>query len=108
MLTRSSSESSLPSQRHFWDDAEAVCRRPCSAYSQPLRVSYAVISAGAVALQCDSACEDADEASGQWEVYGGPSGPFRMDSRVCKAALIAGIIDRDGGEVRAARTMHEH
>jgi hypothetical protein len=30
-----------------------------------------------------------------------------MDSRVCKAALIAGIIDRDGGEVRAARTMHE-
>ena len=60
---------------------------------------YAVISAGAVALQCDSACEDADEASGQWEVYGGPTGPFRMDSRVCKAALIAGIIDQDGGEV---------
>jgi hypothetical protein len=27
---------------------------------------------------------------------------------VCKAALIAGIIDRDGGSVRAARTMHEH
>ena len=74
--------------------------------SQHLRVSFAV-SAGAVALQCDSACEDADEASGQWEVYGGPTGPFRMDSRVCKAALIAGIIDRDGGEVRAARTMHE-
>jgi hypothetical protein len=69
-----------------------------------LRVSNAVISAGAVALQCDSACEDADEASGQWEVYGGPTGPFRMDSRVCKAALIAGVIDRDGGEVRAART----
>jgi hypothetical protein len=66
-------------------------------------VSFAV-SAGAVALQCDSACEDADEASGQWEVYGGPTGPFRMDSRVCKAALIAGIIGRDGGEVRAART----
>ncbi len=70
------------------------------------------VSAGAIALQCDSACEDADEASGQWEpeVYGGPTGPFRMDSRVpvCKAALIAGIIDRDGGEVRAARTMHEH
>ncbi len=65
-------------------------------------MSYAVISAGAVALQCDSACEDADEASGQWEVYGGPTGPFRMDSRVCKAALIAGIIDRDGGEVRRA------
>ncbi len=62
------------------------------------------VSAGAVVLQCDSACEDADEASGQWEVYGGPTGPFRMDSRVCKAALIAGIIDRDGGEVRAART----
>ncbi len=56
--------------------------------------------AGAVALQCDSACEDADEASGQWEVYGGPTGPFRMDSRVCKAALVAGIIDRNGGEVR--------
>ena len=92
--------------RHFWDDAEAFCRRPCSAYSQPLRVSYAVISAGAVALQCDSACEDADEASGQWEVYGGPTGPFRMDSRVCKAALVAGIINRDGGEVRATRTMH--
>ena len=83
--------------------------RPCSAYSQHLRVSYAVVSAGAVALQCDSACEDADEASGQWEVYGGPTGPFRMDSRVCKAALIAGIIDRDGGEVRAARTCtHNH
>ena len=48
--------------------------------------------------------QDADEASGQWEVYGGPTGPFRMDSRVCKAALIAGVIDRDGGEVRAART----
>ena len=63
-----------------------------------------LLSAGAVALQCDSACEDADEASGQWEVYGGPTGPFRMDSRVCKAALIAGVIDRDGGEVRAART----
>ena len=62
------------------------------------------VSAGAVVLQCDSGCEDADEASGQWEVYGGPTGPFRMDSRVCKAALIAGIIDRDGGEVRAART----
>ena len=44
-----------------------------------------------MALQCDSACEDADEASGQWEVYGGPTGPFRMDSRVCKAALVAGI-----------------
>ena len=106
MPTRSSSESCLTSQRHFWDDAEAFCRPPCSAYSQQLRVSFAV-SAGAVALQCDSACEDADEASGQWEVYGGPTGPFRMDSRVCKAALIAGIIDRDGGEVRAARTMHE-
>ena len=67
-------------------------------------VSLLSWTAGAVALQCDSACEDADEASGQWEVYGGPTGPFRMDSRVCKAALIAGIIDRDGGEVRAART----
>ena len=55
--------------------------------------------AGAVALQCDSVCEDADEASGQWEVYGGPTGPFRMDSRVCKAALVAGIIDRNGREV---------
>ncbi len=107
MPTRISSESSLTSQRHFWDDAEAFCRRPCSAYSPQLRVSNAVISAGAVALQCDSACEDADEASGQWEVYGGPTGPFRMDSRVCKAALIAGVIDRDGGEVRAACKMHE-
>jgi hypothetical protein len=57
------------------------------------------LGAGAVALQCDSACEDADEASGQWEVYGGPTGPFRMDSRVCKAALVAGIIDRNGGAV---------
>ena len=58
------------------------------------------LGAGAIALQCDSACEDADEASGQWEVYGGPTGPFRMDSRVCKAALVAGIIDRNGGEVQ--------
>ena len=66
--------------------------------------SLLALSSGAVALQCDSGCEAADEASGQWEVFGGPTGPFRMDSRVCKAALIAGIIDRDGGEVRAART----
>ena len=50
-------------------------------------------------MQCDSGCEDADESSGKWEVYGGPTGPFRMDSRVCKAALIAGVIDGDGGEV---------
>ena len=57
------------------------------------------VSAGAVALQCDSGCEDFDEASGKWEVFGGPTGPFRMDSRVCKAALIAGVINGDGGEV---------
>ncbi len=44
-------------------------------------------------------CEDADESSGKWEVFGGPTGPFRMDSRVCKAAFIAGIIDGDGGKV---------
>ena len=69
-----------------------------------MHVSFAV-SSGAVALQCDSACEDADEASGQWEVYGGPSGPFRMDSRVCKAALIAGVIDGNGGEVRCQRRV---
>jgi hypothetical protein len=36
-------------------------------------------------------------------VYGGPTGPFRMDSRVCKAALIAGIIGRDGGAVSVAQ-----
>ncbi len=57
------------------------------------------VAAGAIALQCDSGCEDADESSGKWEVFGGPTGPFRMDSRVCKAALIAGIIDGDGGKV---------
>ena len=63
------------------------------------------VSAGAIALQCDSGCEDADESSGKWEVYGGPTGPFRMDSRVCKAALIAGVINNDGGEVGAG-CMH--
>ena len=57
------------------------------------------VSAGSVVMQCDSGCEDADESSGKWEVFGGPTGPFRMDSRVCKAALIAGVIDGDGGEV---------
>ena len=62
-------------------------------------------------MQCDSGCEDADESSGKWEVFGGPTGPFRMDSRVCKAALIAGVIDGDGGKVshafiiRIMRTM---
>ena len=66
-----------------------------------------VVSAGAIALQCDSGGEDADESSGKWEVYGGPTGPFRMDSRVCKAALIAGVIDGNGGEVRpAASCIH--
>ncbi len=50
-------------------------------------------------MQCDSGCDDADESSGKWEVFGGPTGPFRMDSRVCKAALIAGVIDGDGGKV---------
>ena len=74
----------------------------CSAGSQHLHFIFAV-SAGAVAVQCDSGCEDADEASGKWEVYGSPSGPFRMDSRVCKAALIAGIIGRDGGAVSVAQ-----
>ncbi len=63
-----------------------------------------VVSAGSVALQCDSGCEDSDEASGHWEVYGGPTGPFRMDSCVCKAALIAGIIDGNGGKVSAGGT----
>ncbi len=65
--------------------------------------SFAV-SAGSVSLQCDSGCEDADEASGQWEVYGGPTGPFRMDSRICKAALIVGIIEPNGGEASAGGT----
>jgi hypothetical protein len=64
----------------------------------------AAVSAGAVALQCDSGCEDEGQTSGKWEVYGGPSGPFRMDSRVCKAALIAGVISSDGGEVSAGGT----
>jgi hypothetical protein len=71
-----------------------------------LRSLSFALSAGTVAVQCDSACEDADEASGQWEVYGGPTGPFRMDSHVCKAALIAGIIDQDGGEVRCTCTAN--
>ena len=66
---------------------------------------FDAVSAGAVAVQCDSGCEDEDEASGKWEVYGGPTGPFRMDSRVCKAALIAGVINNDGGEVGAG-CMH--
>jgi hypothetical protein len=57
------------------------------------------VPAGSVALQCDSGCDDEDESSGKWEVFGGPTGPFRMDSRVCKAALIAGVIDGDGGKV---------
>ena len=56
-----------------------------------------LLQKGAIKLQCDSGCEDADEASGQWHVYG--MGPFRIDSCVCKAALVAGVVQTDGGEV---------
>ena len=62
------------------------------------------VSVGAVALNCDSGCDDADQSSGMWDVYGGPTGPFRMDSCVCKAALIAGVIDRDGGKASPGGT----
>ena len=56
-----------------------------------------LLQKGAVALRCNSGCEDADETSGKWEVYG--VGPFLMDSCVCKAALVAGVIKSEGGEV---------
>ena len=56
-----------------------------------------LLQKGAVALRCDSGCEDADETSCKWEVYG--MGPFLMDSCVCKAALVAGVIKSEGGEV---------
>ena len=56
-----------------------------------------LLQKGAIKLQCDSGCEDADEASGQWHVYG--MGPFRIDSCVCKAALVAGVLQTGGGEV---------
>jgi hypothetical protein len=50
-----------------------------------------------ITVQCAAGCDDADEASGMWDVFG--SGPFRLDSCVCKAAFIAGVIGRGGGEV---------
>ena len=50
-----------------------------------------------ITVQCAAGCDDADEASGMWDVFG--AGPFRLDSCVCKAAFIAGVIGRGGGEV---------
>ena len=67
----------------------------CTARGSDFKAT--LLQKGAVKLQCDSGCEDADEASGQWHVYG--MGPFRMDSCVCKAALVAGVLQTDGGEV---------
>ena len=67
----------------------------CTARGSDFKAS--LLQKGAVKLQCDSGCEDADEASGQWHVYG--MGPFRIDSCVCKAALIAGVLQTGGGEV---------
>ena len=51
-----------------------------------------LLQKGAVTLQCESGCQDGDEASGQWQVYG--MGPFRMDSCICKAALVAGALQK--------------
>ncbi len=67
----------------------------CTARGSDFKVT--LLQKGAVKLQCDSGCEDADEASGQWHVYG--MGPFRIDSCVCKAALVAGVLQTGGGEV---------
>ena len=67
----------------------------CTARGSDFKAT--LLQKGAVKLQCDSGCEDADEATGQWHVYG--MGPFRIDSCVCKAALVAGVLQTDGGEV---------
>ena len=67
----------------------------CTARGSDFKAT--LLQKGAVKLQCDSGCEDADEASGQWHVYG--MGPFRIDSCVCKAALVAGVLPTGGGEV---------
>ena len=67
----------------------------CTARGSDFKAT--LLQKGAVKLQCDSGCEDADEASGQWHVYG--MGPFRIDSCVCKAALVAGVLQTGGGEV---------
>ena len=67
----------------------------CTARGSDFKAT--LLQNGAVKLQCDSGCEDADEASGQWHVYG--MGPFRIDSCVCKAALVAGVLQTGGGDV---------
>jgi hypothetical protein len=89
----------LAAERHSVSLARASANVRCEVSARVFAVF-----AGAIALQCDSGCDDADQSSGKWEVYGGPTGPFRLDSRVCKAALIAGVIDGDGGEVSLSCT----
>ena len=75
--------------------AVAAIAVSCTARGSDFQAT--LLQKGAVKLQCDSGCEDADEASGQWHVYG--MGPFRIDSCVCKAALVAGVLQTGGGEV---------
>jgi hypothetical protein len=64
-----------------------------------------LLETGAAIVQCPSGCDDADQASGQWDVFG--SGPFRLDSCVCKAAFFAGIIDHGGGEATLTKAGFE-
>jgi hypothetical protein len=65
----------------------------CSARVSDFRKE--LVDKGSLEVDCESACQDVDESSGGWNVYG--AGPFRDDSRVCKAAYFAGVIKAGGG-----------
>jgi hypothetical protein len=77
---------------------------PSEEQNDALNLHEPVASVAVVVVGCTARGSDfkvtllqTDEASGQWHVYG--MGPFRIDSCFCKAALVAGVLQTDGGEV---------
>lgn len=49
-------------------------------------------------LECNSSCAyNIDQADNGWGVWG--MGPFRIDSSICRAAFVAGVIGHKGGPV---------
>jgi len=58
---------------------------------------------GVVDVSCPSSCRNGiDQADAGWAVWG--TGPFRIDSAICRAALVAGVIGNDGGEATLVGT----
>jgi hypothetical protein len=80
----------------FKVEAEESCEEiTCSTTAEGFESE---LQNGTVCVHCSETCTTGlDQSDAGWSVWG--MGPFRIDSAICRAAVVAGILGDDGGYV---------